>query len=188
MKEFNNDPIFEAWRNAMRMDSQVRGLLDKAITEGGTVEAPKAVNSQAAVWLLGRGCIVTEGYDDNNFYYYIPEEVPAELINECHAYWADQVARLDDVRGALKRLRLRANSCGFDINKVVAPGAEGSADSWELYAKELSRYLDRAEAAPEIAPVPTPAAPVKASTSGVVITFLLMLIFAIFLTWACFIR
>lgn len=188
MKEFNNDPIFEAWRKALHMDNQVRGLLDKAVVSCGTVEAQKGENSEAAAWLYGRGCIVMEGYDDNNFYYYIPEEVPAELVNECHSYWADQVARLDDVRGALRRLRLRAISCGFDINKVVAPGAEGSADSWELYAKELSRRLDRAEAAPEIAPVPTPAAPAKASGAGVVITLLLMFLFAIFLTWACFIR
>lgn len=188
MKEYKNDPIFEAWRKALHMDNLVRGLLDNAVASRGTVEAKKGENTEAAIWLNGRGCIVMEGYDDNNFYYYIPEEVPAELINECHAYWADQTARLDDVRGVLRRLRLRAISCGFDINKVIAPGTEGDADSWELYAKELSRRLDRAEAAPEIAPASMPVAPKKASGAGVVITLLLMFLFAIFLTWACFIR
>ena len=188
MKEIKTDPLFEAWRKALHMDSLVRGLLDSAVAEGGTVEARKEENSEAAVWLLGRGCIVMEGYDDNNFYYYIPEEAPAELVNECHAYWADQAARLDAVKGLLRRLRLRAIACGFDVDKVVAPGAESDADSWELYVKELGRRLDRAKAAPVVNPAPIPEAPKKGGAAGVVVTLLLMLVFAIFLTYACFVR
>lgn len=188
MKEYKEDPLFEAWRKALHMDSLVRGLLDSAVVNGGTAEAKKEGNTEAAVWLFSRGCIVMEGYDDNKFYYYIPEEAPAELINECHAYWADQVERLDAVKGMLRRLRLRAIACGFDVDKVVAPGAESDADSWELYAKELGRRLDRAEAAPAVGSAPIPEAPKKGGAAGVVVTLLLMLVFAIFLAYACFIR
>lgn len=191
MKEFNNDPLFEAWRNAMRMDSQVRGLLDKAITEGGTVEAPKAVNSQAAVWLLGRGCIITEGYDDNNFYYYIPEEAPAELVNECHAYWADQVARLDIVRAELRRLRLQAIANGLDEGCVTVPGAASDADSWELYLRELRRHIERLESARPSSVSATPSSPPSPSNKGggcAVLSLVAMLVFAIFLTYVLFIR
>lgn len=191
MKEYKQDPIFEAWRNALRMDSLVRGLLDKAVTEGGTVEAPKAANSEAAVWLMGRGCIVTEGYDDNKFYYYIPDEAPAELINECHSYWAKQAGRLDAVRNELRRLRLRAIANGFDEGSVMAPGSEGDADSWELYLRELSRCIKRHESSMpssvSTAPVTTLEAP-KKGAAGVVVSLLLMLVFAIFLAYACFIR
>ena len=190
MKEYKNDPIFEAWRNALHMDSLVRGLLDKAVAEGGTVEAPKAANSEAAVWLMERGCIVTEGYDDNNFYYYIPEEAPAELINECHAYWADQVARLDIVRKELRRLRLQAIANGFDESCVTAAGSESDADSWELYLRELRRRIERHESAQTSSVSASPSSPPAPKKGGgcAVLSLVAMLAFAIFLTYVLFIH
>lgn len=191
MEEVKPDPIFEAWRKAMHMDSLVRGLLDPAVAEGGTVEAPKDNNSEAAVWLMGRGCIVIEGYDDNRFYYYIPAEVPAEVINECHAYWADQVARLDAVRKELRRLRLRAIAAGVDEVGIVVPGAEGDAESWELYLRELARRLDRgaiAQTSAAAASAPEVSVPDKKDGGCALLGLLAMLVFAIFLAYACFIR
>ncbi len=191
MKEVKNDPLFEAWRKALHMDSAVRGLLDPAITEGGTVEARKDSTSEAALWLLGRHCIVIEGYDDNNFYYYIPAEVAPEVINECHAYWADEAARLDDLRKEFRRLRVEAIAKGFDAAGVMVPGAEGDAESWELYLREYRRQLSRFD---RLQTSPAPASPVslppkeKKGGGCAVLSLLAMFVFAVFLAYACFIR
>lgn len=191
MKEVKNDPLFEAWRKALHMDSAVRSLLDPAIAEGGTVEAQKDSTTEAALWLLGRHCIVIEGYDDNNFYYYIPAEASPEVINECHAYWAAQAARLDDLRKEFRRLRLEAITKGFDDASVMVPGSEGDAESWELYLRDYRRQLSRFDR-PQTSPasVPPVSMPTTEKKGGgcAVLSLLAMLVFAMFLAYACFIR
>lgn len=202
MKEIKTDPLFEAWRKANNMATQIeRAMLPiRTSAPGVLVEDFKAFTYCGALWLQEKGIIGIEAEDEKKIYYSLRPEVTQELFDYCVNYWSDQAARFDNIRHEGRALRVKALIAGFDINSVPTPGEDADASDWELYQTQLKLQIMAAETKIEIdtiehnikehrsaAPAPMPEAP-KKGAGGVVVSLLVMLVFAIFLAYACFVR
>lgn len=203
MIEYKEDPLFEAWRNAIKMASQVeRALIPIQSNEPGvTVEDFKAFTSSGALWLQEQGLIGIEAEDDKKIYYHLLPEVTQEQFDYCVNYWAEQVTRFDALLHEARRLKLQVIMEDFDVSslRMPMPGKNDDAGLWEAYQSLLRIKLFTTKARKEMAqsenannsaqfsssPSSTPQSSDK-NNGCVVLGFLAMLAFAIFLAYACF--
>lgn len=203
MKEYKEDPLFEARENANNMASQVkRALIPIQSNEPGvTVEDFKAFTSSGALWLQEQGLIGIEAEDDKKIYYHLLPEVTQEQFDYCVNYWAEQVTRFDALLHEARRLRLQVAMEGFDVSslRMPMPGKNDDAGLWEAYQALLRIKLFTTKARKEMAqsenvnnsaqfsssPSSTPQSSDK-NNGCVVLGFLAMLAFVIFLAYACF--
>ena len=203
MIEYKEDPLFEAWRNAIKMASQVeRALIPIQSNEPGvTVEDFKAFTSSGALWLQEQGLIGIEAEDDKKIYYHLLPEVTQEQFDYCVNYWAEQVTRFDALLHEARRLKLQVIMEDFDVSSLRMPmlGKNDDAGLWEAYQSLLRIKLFTTKARKEMAqsenannsaqfsssPSSTPQSSDK-NNGCVVLGFLAMLAFAIFLAYACF--
>lgn len=198
MKEYKNDPIFEAWRNALHLASEVeRAMVPiRSSSPGYTVEDLKAFTYAGALWLQKQGLIGIEAEDESKIYYSLLPDVTQEKFDYCVNYWADQAARLDELMREGRALRAKALLSGFDINSFSMPDANADASDWEIYFTRLKLKISAAESKKEVNTIANisqdkaPSVPAGNSKGGgcAVLSLVAMLVFAIFLTWACFIR
>lgn len=202
MKEYKPDPLFEAWKKANNMASEVERVMLPIRTNapGTLVDDFKIFTYSGALWLQEEGLIGIEAEDESKIYYRLRPEVSQELFDYCVNYWADQAARIDALLHEGMALRAKAMIADFDVNSLPAPEDGADVSDWEIYYTQLKIKIIAAESKRECDTIeqniknrnsmvmPTPVAPKKASAGGVVIAFLLMLIFAIFLAYACFVR
>lgn len=146
----------------------VASLESMSDREGGQTDCVKLPEYLAAItWMQDLGYAGVEAYDDSKFYYILlPQHGRYDLASKVAA----EVA-----------------TTGRDPLEAEALIIRQEFAAERLHAERRAR-LRATMAEASTAPDPTPAAPKKASAAGVVITFLLMFLFAIFLTWACFIR
>lgn len=203
MIEYKEDPLFEAWRNAIKMASQVeRALIPIRSNEPGvTVEDFKAFTSSGALWLQEQGLIGIEAEDDKKTYYHLLPEVTQEQFDYCVNYWADQVKRFDALLHEARSLKLQVVMEDFDVSslRMPMPGKNDDAGLWEAYQALLRIKLFTTKARKEMAqsenannsaqfsssPSSTPQSSDK-NNGCVVLGLLAMLAFAIFLAYACF--
>lgn len=142
----------------------VESLELMADREGGRTDCVKLPDYVAAItWMQDLGYAGVEAYDDSKFYYML---LPQHGRYDLAAKVAREVA-----------------TTGRDPLRAEALIIRQDFDAERLHAER--RSLLRAamsEASTE------PEAPKKGGAAGVVVTLLLMLVFAIFLAYACFIR
>lgn len=203
MKEYKEDPLFEARENANNMAFQVeRALIPIRTNEPGTtVDDFKAFINAGVLWLQEQGLIGIEAEDDKKIYYHLLPEVTQEQFDYCVNYWAEQVTRFDALLHEARRLRLQVAMEGFDVSslRMPMPGKNDDAGLWEAYQALLRIKLFTTKARKEMAqsenannsarfsspPSSTPQSSDK-NNGCVVLGFLAMLAFAIFLAYACF--
>lgn len=201
MKEYKNDPIFEAWRNALHLASEVERAMMPIRTSppGNTVEDHKAFTYTGILWLQEQGLIGIEAEDESKIYYRLLPDITQDKFDYCVTYWADQAERLDVLRREGRALRVKALLADFDINSLPIPDANADATDWEIYFTRLKVEILVAESRKEVdtfanisqsqgkAPSSAPADNSKGGGCAV-LCFLAMLVFAIFLAYACFVR
>jgi len=198
MKEYKNDPIFEAWRNALHLASEVERAMVPIRTSppGYTVEDLKAFTYTGALWLQKQGLIGIEAEDESKIYYSLLPDITQDKFDYCVTYWADQAARLDVLLHEGRALRAKALLAGFDINSLPIPDANADASDWEVYITRLKLKISAAESRKEantianISQDKAPSVPAGNSKGGgcAVLSLVAMLVFAIFLTYVLFIR
>ena len=142
----------------------VESLVSMAGRNGGQTDCVKLPEYvEAVAWLQDLGYAGVEAYDDNKFYYVLlPQHGRYDL--------APMVAR-------------EVATTGRDPLQAEALIIRQDFDAERLHTERLSRLrAAMSEASTE------PEAPKKGGAAGVVVTLFLMLVFAIFLAYACFVR
>ncbi len=167
------DPLFEAWRRALRLGGAVKELFVHCPKKGETVAAP-IDTLDAARWLQDKGIIGIEAIaeDEGKIYYYILPEAGGEVFTECYGYWEAEAEKLDALRSSWRRLRL-ASIMG-DYNLGAPPAVDAPASDWDAYVTKCKKKA-------AVSSAPKPEAP--NNSSNIWLALALILIPAAILLW-----
>ena len=159
-------------QTSVKMTPQLAEIVESlelmADREGGRTDCVKLPDYVAAItWMQDLGYAGVEAYDNSKFYYML---LPQHGRYDLAAKVAAEVA-----------------TTGRDPLQAEALIIRQEFEAERLHAERRAR-LEAAMEAASTPPVPASTAPKQASAAGVVIALLLMLIFAIFLAYACFVR
>lgn len=139
--EYSQDNLSKALSKARRLEGEV----DRTIRHIPGGEDLKAFTLEGAKWLMNKGLIGIEAWDDEKIYYRLVDTASDSLFEICSTYWPDQRERLEVVMKKLRPLRLQIIMEDLSPN-IVEPGEDADASEWEHYAALLELETTKADA------------------------------------------